>query len=111
MVEEKKENQGEKIKFDICSFKVPVKILEMGEEEDKELKASFQEVEMKDLCFHIETIETETADEAQTKAKEIAAQNERTLTIAVRLKKTGDKVTRKIMCKHGSVTINENINK
>jgi uncharacterized protein (DUF2344 family) len=110
MAEIKKENQGTKIKFDICSFKVPVKIIEVGEEEDKENQASFEEVEMKDLCFQIETIETETADEAQTKAKEIAAQNERTLKIAKSMKKTGDMVTRKIMCKHGSVTINESIN-
>jgi len=91
--------------LDLCYFKVPVIITE---DEDGNKVASFKEVEMKDLCFKIKEVETTSAAEAMAEANSLSNLNNMELKLAAKINKTGDIVTRIIMCDHGKVSINNN---
>lgn len=94
-----------KVKFDICSFRVPLTITKKEDGDEVDITATFKEVDMTDLCCKIETRETEDAEEAKKLAAEVAAENEKVLTIASRIRKEGDIAIRKILCEHGKVKI------
>lgn len=100
-----------KKKLDICSFKCPIIIREV-EQEDGSIKkvAEFDEVEMADLCFDIETIETETSVEAMNKARELSEDNNKVLAMYARSKETGFIGVRKVMCEHGRIKVNSELN-
>lgn len=92
--------------FDLCYFKVPV---EITTNEEGDLIASFREVDHKDCCFKIEEVVFETAHDAQLESVRLNNKNTQTLRIATKLNKTGDMITRIILCEQGKVKINTNI--
>ena len=93
------------VKIDICYFKVPVKIKESEEGNE----ATFEEVEMKERCFKLETKETDSQMEALNLAKEVSEKNNKTLRQAAKINKDGDLIIKVVVCKHGSVTVNPNM--
>lgn len=91
--------------LDLCYFKVPV-IITTNDEGDN--IANFKEVEMADLCFKIEEIETTSSAEAMAEAQKLASINNMELKLAAKVNKTGDIITRAVLCDHGKVSINNN---
>lgn len=102
-----KEGPQEKPKkiLDICYFKVPVVITEDAEGNKV---ANFKEVDMKDLCFKIEEIETETAQEAMSQLQKLSSINNIELKLSAKTNKDGDIITRVIACDHGKVQVTIN---
>lgn len=97
--------------FELCYFKVPIVIEDVpGEDEGTTVKeASFVEVEMKELCYKKELKETETSEEAMLLAKEVANWNQDQLRMYALTNKSGDIVTRRVLCLPGKVNINTNL--
>lgn len=102
--EEILEPEVPKIKLDICHFRVPVLITS---DEDGDPVANFKEVEMRNLCFKIQTEEFANTDEIKKLAEKLNHKNRMTLKIASKTKQEGDTITRLVMTEHESVTINK----
>lgn len=96
--------------FDICFFRVPVRIQETTVENEMIKEAFFEEVPMENLCYKIEKMEAIDREDAINQAKKVAEKNLRTLKIASKTKKTGDLIIRMTITDHGKVKINTNIN-
>lgn len=92
--------------LDVCYFKVPV---EIKDDTEGNPIANFKEVEMKDLCYKIEELETTSSQEAMAMASKLSTLNNQELKLAAKCNKDGDIITRITICDHNKITINTNL--